>query len=75
MHSESPVNPVEFHEYGSPPEGMAEELEKMCKGKTIQELRQLGDYFNKKASDINREAEKSIKIEDYDKLLKKEEVE
>lgn len=70
MHDE-PVMPNMPQEYGSLPEELEDKVKPLCKGRTIAELRMLGDYFNKKASDMSREAEAKLTMEDYEKVLKK----
>lgn len=56
--------------YGELPEHLKESAEKMCKGKTIEDLRLLSNYFSKKSSDMSRELEKSVTMEDFEKIKK-----
>lgn len=61
--------------YGELPEHLTEEAHKMCEGKTIDDLRKLSDYFGKKASDMSREMEKTLTMEDFEKAKTRAETE
>lgn len=61
--------------YGAAPASCAEECEEMCKGKTADELSQIGDYFSKKASDLRNELTKNVTMEDYEGMIKGKEEE
>lgn len=56
-------------EYGSLPDGeLKDAAVEMCKGKTIKDLRALSDYFSKKASEMSNELEKTVTMEDFEKI-------
>lgn len=58
--------------YGSLPEGeMKKCCDDLCECKTVSEIQQMADYFSKKASDMRREMEKIITIEDFEKMSKR----
>ena len=62
---ESVVSPSS---YGELPEKYSKEVSKICEGKTIKELRQIGDYFYNKASEMDKIAETEITMEDFAKI-------
>ena len=55
-------------EYGAPPESCASDCEKLCKGKTVDELNKIADYFRKEADDLDRRVDSTITSEDFEKV-------
>ena len=53
-------------EYGSLPEDMHKECEPICKGKSIQDLRRIADYFNHVASQMQRAIETEVTYDDFE---------
>lgn len=62
-----PISP-----YGELDDELKSEVEPLCKGKTIEQLRKIGDYFYNKASRMSEEINKSVTVEQFEKVLKKE---
>lgn len=59
-------------QYGEPPESCSKECEELCKGKTVQELQQISDYFAKEARDLDAKIDSTITKEDFEKVKSRE---
>lgn len=63
-------NPVSPSEYGQPPASCKEECEKLCKGRTVNELNQIADYFRNEAQELDSKIDSTITTDDFAKMKK-----
>jgi len=66
-YNEVVTGPGESSAYGTPPESCAEECQELCKGKTVNELYQIADYFRKEGDDLDKKVDSTITSDDFEK--------
>lgn len=67
---DSPYEPQEYGSIKSLPEEIQSYCEKIHDDLTIQQLRELSDYFSVKANKLREAAEKNVTIADFEKAKK-----